>query len=142
MLFSCSGFSFYVHFSNKALLTKLEFYGITSSHYSLYKSYITSRFQRTLLYNEASTTITSSWARTEQGVPQGSVLGPLLFLLYINDLPKFLTDKSLPILFADDTSLLVSQPNPTDYMNTVNAVFKILNGWFKHNLLSLNLTKT
>ena len=81
-------------------------------------------------------------SQAEQGVPQGSVLGPLLFLLYINDLPKFLTDKSVPILFADDTSILVSNPNPTDYTNTVNTVLKILNGWFRHNLLSLNLTKT
>ena len=128
--------------NHKVLLTKLEFYDITGSHYSLYKSYLTNRFQRALLYNEAGTTITSSWAKTEQGVPQGSVLGPLLFLLYINDLPKFLTDKSVPILFADDTSILVSQPSPTDYMNTVNTVLKILNGWFRHNLLSLNLTKT
>ena len=83
--------------NHKVLLTKLEFYGITGSHYSLYKSYLTNRFQRTLLYNEAGTTITSSWAKTEQGVPQGSVLGHSLFLLYINNLPKFLTGKSVPI---------------------------------------------
>jgi hypothetical protein len=69
-------------------------------------------------------------------------LGPLLFL-FINDLPKFLNDKSVPILFADDTSILVSHSNPTDFNNNhINTVFKILCDWFKQNLLSLNFTKT
>jgi hypothetical protein len=59
----------------------------------------------------------------------------------MNDLPKFLNDKSVPILFADDTSILLSHSNPTDFNNNINTVFKILNNWFKQNLLSLNFTK-
>jgi hypothetical protein len=68
-------------------------------------------------------------------------LGPLLFLIFINDLPKFVNDKSVHILYADDTSILLSHSHPTDY-NNINTVFKILNDWFKQNLLSLNFTKT
>jgi hypothetical protein len=54
----------------------------------------------------------SAWSKVEYGVLQGSVLGPLLFLIFINDLPKFINEKSVPVLFADDTSILVSHPNP------------------------------
>jgi hypothetical protein len=127
--------------NHKILLTKLEFYGITGNHYKLYKSYLMDRYQRTMLYNKNGH-ITSTWSKVEQGVPQGSVLGPLLFLVFINDLPKFINDKSVPILFADDTSILVSHLNPPAFYKTINAAFKTLNAWFKHNLLSLNLGKT
>jgi hypothetical protein len=74
--------------------------------------------------------LTSAWSKVEQGVPQGSVLGPLLFLIDINDLPKFLNGKSVPPLFADDTSILVSHPNPLVFCNTINTVFQTLNDWF------------
>jgi hypothetical protein len=70
------------------------------------------------------------------------VLGPFLYLIFINDLPKFVNYKSVPILFADDTNILLSHSNPTDFNNIINTVFKILNNWFKQNLLSLNFTKT
>jgi len=128
--------------NHKILLPKLEFYGITGNHYKLYKSYLTNRYQRTLLYNENGNITTSTWAKIEHGVPQGSVLGPLLFLIFRNDLPKFLNYKSVPILFGDDTSILLCHSNPTDFNNNINTVFKVLNNWFKQNLLSLNLTKT
>jgi hypothetical protein len=93
-------------------------------------------------YNENGITTTSSWAKIEHGVLQGSVLGPILFLIFINNLPKFVNDKSVPILFADDTSILLSHSNPTDFNNNINNVFKILCDRFKQNLFSLNLTKT
>jgi hypothetical protein len=80
-----------------------------------------------VLYNENGHTTTSSWSKVEQGVPQGSVLGPLHFLIFINDLPKFLNDKSVPILFADDTSILISHPNPLVFYKTIDDVFQILN---------------
>ena len=59
--------------NHKILLSKLEFYGITGTHHKLYKSYLSDRYQRTVLYNENGHTITSSWTKVEQGVPQGSV---------------------------------------------------------------------
>ena len=61
---------------------------------------------------------------------------------FVNDLPTVINDKSVPALFADDTSILVSHPNPLAFYKTVNTVFQNLNDWLKHNLLSLNLAKT
>ena len=83
----------------------------------------------------------SNWAEIKCGVRQGSILGPLFFLLYINDLSKTVNNKSLTILFADDASVLVSNPNPTDFRNYINVVCEPMNEWFKANLLSMNFNK-
>jgi hypothetical protein len=81
-------------------------------------------------------------SKIEYVVPQGLIVGPLLFLIFMNDLPHFLNDKSVPILFVDDTSILLFHSNCTDLSNNINTIFKILNHWFKQNWLSLNFTKT
>jgi hypothetical protein len=65
-----------------------NFYGITGNHYKLYKSYLTDRHQRTLPYNENGNFTTPTWTKIEHVIPQGLALGPLLFLLVINDLTK------------------------------------------------------
>jgi len=57
--------------NHKILLSNLEFYGITGNHYKLYKSYLTNRYQRTLLYNENGNITTSTWAKIKHGVPPG-----------------------------------------------------------------------
>ena len=105
--------------NHKILLSKLEFCGITGNHYKIYKSYLTNRYQRILLYNENGNITTSTWTKIKHGVPWGSALGPLLFSIFINDLPKFVNDKSVPILFADDTSILLSHSNPNS-LNSLN----------------------
>jgi hypothetical protein len=64
-------------------------------------------------------------------MPHGSVLGPLFFLLYMNDLPKIITDLSQPVIFADDTSLFFSKPSPIEFVNDFNKVFVNINDWFK-----------
>ena len=107
----------------------------------LIKSYLEGRYQRVVLNNNSPGSC-SNWGGITHGVPQGSILGPLLFLLYINDLPQITNENSKIILYADDTSLIIANPNPTNFENKVNKIFQDINKWFDNNLLSLNLDKT
>jgi len=75
-------------------------------------------------------------------MPQGSISGPLLFLVYINDLPKDIEHKALPILFVDNTSILLTSPNNIQMRSDLNIAFEQLIKWFKSNLLLLNFDKT
>ena len=74
------------------------------------------------------------------GVPQGSILGPILFLLYINDLPKSSNLKTL--LFADDTALFASSNNYVSLEKIINVEVKKIENWLLENKLSLNLKKS
>jgi hypothetical protein len=78
----------------------------------------------------------------KHGVPQGSVLGPLLFVLCINDLPLQINKISEPILFADDTSILISRDNNDDFQEASNIVLSHTIKWLEANQLVLNMEKT
>jgi hypothetical protein len=92
----------------------LEFYGITGGTFRLLKTYLQSRYQRVVLNSNYFTSI-SDWGKITHGIPQGSELGPLLFLLYIHDLPYSINKSNKTVLFADDTSLIISNPDPPNF---------------------------
>ena len=89
---------------HEGLLYKLETVGISGNLHKLFQSFLSDRFQRVVLNGQSS-----NWSPVLAGVPQGSILGPLLFLVYINDLHNL---ESLEKLFADDTSLFSTIYNP------------------------------
>jgi hypothetical protein len=106
--------------NHKILMSKLKFYGITGKTHQLLKSYLSDRYQRVLIENKYSITYFSEWEKICTGVPQGSILGPLLFLIYINDLPFILKDTGIPTLFADDTSIVYSYSNLNKFTKELN----------------------
>jgi len=84
----------------------------------------------------------SKWKKVKRGVPQGLILGPLLFILYINDLPKAIMQKATPIIFADDTSIVIARQDAKELQDDLTLTFNQISEWFKQNSLSLNINKT
>ena len=118
------------------LINKLNFYGIRGVALSWFQSYLCERkhFIQYKSHNSVTSSITC-------GVPQGSVLGPLLFIIYTNDLPNCLKHAKC-ILFADDTTVYLSSPNLSKLYDSLNYDLNNLTDWFRANKLSLNVGKT
>ena len=121
--------------SHDILIRKLEHYGIRGTCKDWFASYLTNRFQYTEIHGEQST-----YLNINTGVPQGSILGPILFLIYVNDIKNC---SNLNILcFADDTTAYKSGPNIEDLITDVNIQLELLYTWLCCNKLSLNINKT
>jgi hypothetical protein len=119
---------------------KLKFFGINGSMYSFKQPYLTGRYQLVIINSKISNQDTySNWGVNSKGVPKGSILRPLLFLIYINHLLSTFINNSIPILFAEDISVLTTTPRPEDLEKSVIESFKQLLRWFNSTLLSLNL---
>jgi hypothetical protein len=84
----------------------------------------------------------SDWKPIHYGVPQSSISGPLFFQLYINHLPSVSLDMFKPVLYADETSSIISDEDSLKFKIKVHTVFDKINNWFQTNLLSLNFGKT
>ena len=118
------------------LLRKLDYYGIRGIANEWFCSYLKKRKQFVSIQNNMS-----SIKEILTGVPQGSVLGPLLFLIYINDLHKSIRF-SKTYHFADDTSIIQSNPLLDRLSKQVNKDLSNLSNWLRANKLSLNVKKT
>lgn len=128
--------------NHNILLEKMTYYGITGTAHKLVHSYLDGRYQRTKITDKYQNTSFSSWDLIKHGVPQGSVLGPLMFLIYINDLPITLNKMVTPVIFADDTSIIITNSNKTDFGNVLQQTMIEMSSWFRSNLLTLNYDKT
>jgi hypothetical protein len=96
-------------------------------------SYLSNRYQRVTIKSSHASNYTSAWELVEHGVPQGSILGLLLFLFNINDLPQLVKGKALPILFADDTSFIISNSELVKMDQDVKVLLEITQKWFNSN---------
>ena len=118
------------------LLKKLEHYGVRGIPLQWFWSCLSGRQQHVSVAGNLSETLEISC-----GVPQGSVLGPLLFLLYINDLHK-ISNKLTFFLFADDTNIYYESSDLLDIQKSVNKELRKVRKWLESNRLALNLDKT
>ena len=118
------------------LIDKLNYYGIRGIGNTWFKSYLSNRIQCVSIQG-----FESDLRDIKHGVPQGSVLGPLLFLLYINDLHNSIKYSSV-FHFADDTNLLNINTSPKALQKQINLDLKFLYKWLLANKISLNCSKT
>ena len=122
--------------NNEILLTKLDYYGFRGNIKNWFRSYLYERKQNVIING-----FKSKSSIIKHGVPQGSVLGPVLFLLYINDLHKYIKH-STTYHFADDTNLLNITPDYKTLQREINQDLHLLHEWLVANKISLNKDKT
>ena len=128
------------------LLKTLKFYGITDKNLAWFESYLSIRKQ----YIEIGENSKKELKYVTCGVPQQSILGPLLFLVYVNDLPSASQVKNLPsasrlldlVMFADDTNLFFNNKDMKHLFTVLNNELVNIKDWFTANKLSLNVEKT
>ena len=124
---------------HKIMLSKLDLYGIRGIAHTLLKSYLSDRNQYVSIHGE-----TSDHLPVEYGVPQGSCLGPLLFLIYINDLSNLCNINSKNcefVLFADDTNIFAKAKTKALVYDLANSLLKLVSDYMKSNKLHINMSK-
>ena len=125
------------------LLSKCEFYGFRGKTNVLLRLYLSDRYQRVLINNSCSSnTIFSEWGKIKHSIHQGSILGPLFFLICINEILNILAGPSKPILFADDTSIIIKNSSPSKFKEDINNIIDNINDWFRGKSLSVNFDKS
>ena len=125
------------------LLTKMYNCGIRGIALDLFESYLENRtqiVQLTVLKENIVKDVYSERKKVIRGVPQGSIIGPILFIIYINNLPEVI--KENVVLFADDTAILYENANEKDITEQIDISINFLNNWFDDNNLRLNIAKT
>ena len=141
----CVFFTFKISFIKKKTkktvlitsITILLLFGITDRNHGWLKSYLSNRRQFVQINEKEKTSLET----ISCGVPQGSILGPLLFLLYVNDL-KNSSNRLDPIMSADDTNLFFTLKDIRYLFQIVNEELENINQWFASNKLSLNIKET
>lgn len=117
------------------MIEKLYMYGIREKELLWFKSYLTNRKQVTKVNG-----ITSREIDNEFGIPQGSILGALLFIIYVNDMPNIL-EKCEIVLYADDTLIFTEGDTNEECTDNLTHDVKKINDWLKMNKLKLNEKK-
>lgn len=119
------------------LVSKLEAIGVRGTQLKLFQSYLSNRTQMVKVGEHISTEL-----KVEYGVPQGSILGPTLFLIYVNDMCNIKLQEGKLIAFADDTALIFTGADWKSAYQTAQTGFNRINTWLENNVLSLNIDKT
>ena len=117
-------------------MNKIQRIGIRGPLYQIIASYLDQRYQLTKINN-----VYSKKQNVTMGAPQGSILGPLLFILYINDLPN-VSDLVKFYIFADDTAVMIKACNQEELQSKIDRLVPIITEWFQANRLSLNASKS
>ena len=117
------------------LLQKLKCYGVTGRLLNWFADYLNNRRQRVVMDGA-----TSQWTPVTSGVPQGSILGPMLFVIFINDAPDVINNKAIPALFADDTKLYKNITSVND-CNQLQETLTHLDTWSQDNNVKFNGSK-
>lgn len=128
--------------NHQLLLKKLKLYGITGVVMSWLRSYLSGRLQQTVV-TEKGVSVKSRIGMVEMGIPQGSIIGPILFNIYINDARECIVGQNCSLTnYADDKNILITAQEMQSLLNDSDRIFKLFSEWTSNERLILNENKT